>query len=137
MGGTIDLEHHPFGGPSFSAASVLDPSSFLGGTDPLSSKNAPHFLSAELDLFLFFELLGQMVIVEALVLSSGQFHHPSNRLLLDLAFTGPSTITVNHSLGSSFTNSGFDPVTLPFAYSHHQCGLFHCQLAAIHSLNYV
>jgi len=71
MGGTIDLEHHPFGGPSFSAASVLEPAPLLGGRDPLSSKDAPHFLSAELDLFLFFELLGQMVIVEALVFTSG------------------------------------------------------------------
>ena len=71
MGGTIDLEHHPFGGPSFPTAAVLEPSSFLGGRDPLSSKDTPHFLSAELDLFLFFELLGQMVIVEVFVLPPG------------------------------------------------------------------
>ena len=71
MGRTIDLEHHPFSGSSFSAASVFDPAPLLGGTDPLSAKDTPDFLPAHLDRFLFFELLGQMVIVEALVFPSG------------------------------------------------------------------
>src|SRR6187402_100480 len=69
--GAIDLEHHSLTGPSFSAASVFDPAAPLGGTDPVCTKNTPDFLSTELDLFLFFELLGQMVIVEALVFPSG------------------------------------------------------------------
>ena len=30
MGGTIDLEHHPFSGSSFPPASVLDPAALLG-----------------------------------------------------------------------------------------------------------
>lgn len=71
MGRTIDLEHHPFSSASFSAASVFDPTTLLGRTDPLSAKDTPDFPPAELDRFLFFELLGQMVIVEALVFPSG------------------------------------------------------------------
>jgi hypothetical protein len=50
---------------------VLEPAPLLGGTDPLSAKDTADFLPADLDRFLFFELLGQMVIVEALVFSSG------------------------------------------------------------------
>ena len=71
MRGAIDLEHHPFTGPSFSAASMLDPAALPGRNDPLSTKNTTHFLTAELDLLLLFELLGQMVIVETLVFPSG------------------------------------------------------------------
>jgi hypothetical protein len=67
----IDLKHHPFTGPSFSAASVFDPAALPRGGDPFSSKDTADFLSAELDLFLFLELLGQMVIVEPLVFPSG------------------------------------------------------------------
>ena len=70
MRGAIDLEHHPFTGPSFSAASVFDPAALLGGGDPLSSKNTANLLTTELDLFLFLELLGQMVIVEVFVFPS-------------------------------------------------------------------
>ena len=65
--GAIDLEHHPLTGPSFSAASVFEPAPLLGVTDPLSPKDTPDFLPTHLDRFLFFELLSQMVIVEALV----------------------------------------------------------------------
>jgi hypothetical protein len=115
MRGTIDLEHHPFTGPSLSAASVLDPAALLGGCDPVGSKDTPDFLSTELDLFLFFELLGQMVIVEPLVFPSGSLHNPSNRLLFGLAFTPPSPVAVNHSLRSSLTDPCFNPVTLSFA----------------------
>ena len=61
----------PSAARSFSAASVFNPAPLLGGTDPLSAKDTPDFLPAELDRFLFFELLGQMVIVEALVFPSG------------------------------------------------------------------
>ena len=71
MRGAIDLKHHPFTGPSFSAASVFDAAAPLGGTDPVCTKNTADSLTAELDLFLFFELLGQMVIVETLVFPSG------------------------------------------------------------------
>jgi hypothetical protein len=71
MRGAIVLEPHPFGGPSFSPASVFDPAPLLGGTDPLSAKDTPDFLAAELDRFLFLELLGQMVIVKPLVFPSG------------------------------------------------------------------
>ena len=71
MRGAIDLEHHPLTGPPCSAASVLDPAALLGGGDPVGTKNAADFLTAELDLFLFFELLGQVMIVEALVFPSG------------------------------------------------------------------
>ena len=67
----IDLKHHPFTGPSFSAASVFDPAALPRGGDPFSSKDTADFLSAEIDLFLFLELLGQMVIVEPLVFPSG------------------------------------------------------------------
>jgi hypothetical protein len=66
MRGTIDLEHHPFTGPSFSAASVFDLAVLLRGGDPLSSKDTPDFRSV-----LVLELLGQMVIVEPLVFPSG------------------------------------------------------------------
>jgi hypothetical protein len=68
MRGTINLEHHPFAGSSLPAASVFDPAALLGGTDPVGSKDTADFLTAELDLFLFFELLGQMMIVEVFVL---------------------------------------------------------------------
>ncbi len=71
MGRAIDLEHHAFSGSSFSAASVFEPAPLLGGTDPLSPKDTADFLPAHLDRFLFFELLSQMVIVEALVFASG------------------------------------------------------------------
>ena len=69
-GETIDLEHHAFSGP-VSRRFGVESSSFLGGTDPLASKDTPKFLPGELDLFLFFEFLGQMVIVEAFVISLG------------------------------------------------------------------
>src|SRR5512147_1776647 len=71
MGRTIDLEHHAFAGSSFPPTVVLDAAALLGRADPLTPKDNPHFLSAQLDLFLFLEFLGQMVIVKALVLSSG------------------------------------------------------------------
>ena len=67
----IDLENHPFTGPSFSAASVFDSAALLGGSDSFSAKDTADFLSAEIDLFLFLELLGQMVIVEPLIFPSG------------------------------------------------------------------
>jgi hypothetical protein len=50
---------------------VFEPAPLVGGSDPLSAKDTPDFLPTELDRFLFFELLSQMVIVEALVFSSG------------------------------------------------------------------
>jgi hypothetical protein len=71
MGRAIDLEHHPLSGPSFSAASVFDAAPLAGGTDPASTKDAADFLRAERDLFLFIELLGQRVVVDALVFPSG------------------------------------------------------------------
>ena len=62
---------------------------------------------------------------------------PPHDLLLGLALTPPSPITVNYSLGSGLTDPCFDPVTLPFADSHHQCRLHHGQFASIHSVYYV
>ena len=38
MRGTIDLEHHPFTGPSFSAASVFDPAALTGFAHCLITK---------------------------------------------------------------------------------------------------
>jgi hypothetical protein len=58
MGRTIDLEHHAFTGSSFRPASVLDAAAILGQADPLTPKDNPHFVSAQLNLFLFFEFLG-------------------------------------------------------------------------------
>ena len=71
MWGAIDLEHQSFTGSSFSTASVLDPAALLGGADPVGTQELADLLPAQLDLFLLFELLGQMVIVESLVFPSG------------------------------------------------------------------
>jgi hypothetical protein len=68
MRGAIDLKHHPFTGSSFSAASLFDPAALLGGGDPVSAQELADLLPAQLDLFLLFELLGQMMIVEVFVL---------------------------------------------------------------------
>ena len=68
MRGAIDLEHHPLTGPSFSAASVFNPAALLGGGDPMGTKNTANLFTTELDLFLFLEFLGQMMIVEVFVL---------------------------------------------------------------------
>jgi hypothetical protein len=76
-----------------------------------------------------------MGIVEAVVLPLRELHDPVDYFLLGFAFTHPSTVAVNHSLGSDFANSGFNPVTLPFTDSHDQCGLLNGQLASIHSLD--
>jgi hypothetical protein len=37
----------------------------------MGAKDPPDFLTTELNVFLFLELLGQMVIIESLVLPSG------------------------------------------------------------------
>jgi hypothetical protein len=50
-------------------------------------------VETELDLFLFFEFFGQMMIVEV--------------------FVFPPTVAMNHSLRSGLSHPGFDPVTLP------------------------
>jgi hypothetical protein len=47
---------------------VFDPAALLGGRDPMGSKNTANLFTTELDLFLFLELLGQMMIVEVFVL---------------------------------------------------------------------
>ena len=70
MRGAIDLEHHPPTGPSFSAASVLDSVALLG-IRSLGTKNLPDFVTIDLNLFWFFELLGQTMVVEAFVFTSG------------------------------------------------------------------
>ena len=49
MRGAIDLEHHPFTGPSFSAASVFIPRRFLGDASHAQEYGEP--FHTELDLF--------------------------------------------------------------------------------------
>ena len=71
MGRAIDLEHHPFSGSSFPPGAVFEPAPLFGRPNPFSTKHTTDFLTAEIDRFLFFKLLGQMVIVEPLVLSQG------------------------------------------------------------------
>lgn len=137
MGRTIDLEHHPFSDSSFPPAAVLDPAPLVGGPNPLSTKNAPDFLTAQIDRFLFFKFLGQVVIVKTLVFSQGQPDDPFDDLVLDLTLTRPPTVTVNHSLGSDLVHPRFDPVTLPFADVQYLGCLNNGQFAAVHSLYYV
>src|SRR5688572_5786674 len=68
MRGAIDLEHHPLGLFSVSAAAVLGGAAFPGRCDPMGAKELADLLTTELDLLMFFELLGQMMIVESSVL---------------------------------------------------------------------
>ena len=103
----------------------------------MSAQELADLFPAQLDLFLLFELLGQMMIVETLVLPPGELDDPLDDFLLGLALTHSATVAVNHSFGSDFADSGLDPVTLPFTDSQDQCGLLHGQLASIHSLDYV
>lgn len=76
----------------------------------MSAKQLAQLLSRELDLFLFFELLGQMVIVEVLVLPFGQLHDPFEEFLLDLAFARSSSVAMNYFRGSSLIDPRFDLV---------------------------
>jgi hypothetical protein len=81
-----------------------------------------------------------MVIVKALLFTQAQLDDRFDHLiLLDLTFTRPSAVAVNHALDSRLLHAGFDPVALPFADA--QCpggtSVVYSELAAIHSLNYV
>ena len=100
----------------------------------MGAKDPAHLLTTELNVFLLFELLGQMMIIESPVLPSGQFDNPLDGSFLGLALTGSAPITVNHSLGSLPTDSSLDSVTLPLADPQKRSCAPHRQLASKHSL---
>jgi hypothetical protein len=101
------------------------------------AKDTPDLLAAELNLLVFFELLGQVMIVKSLVLPPGSCHHPTNGLLLDLAPTESASVAMNHSLSPMLLDPHFDPIALPLADCENRCGFCDRQFPPKYSLNYL
>ena len=93
-----------FSGSSFRSAAVLESAPLLGRPNSVSSKHTTDFSRISEDGFLFFEFLGQMVVVEPLVLSQ-VFYESADALMPHCwdEFARISTNTVNNPVHNQLT----------------------------------
>jgi hypothetical protein len=98
----VQLEQHPFPGIAVTASALFGGSSTARRGNPRLKQHPPHGGAGKPDPLVFGQHLGQVLVIEALVLVSGQLNDTRSRGSIDGVVGEAATVAVRQA-GRSFS----------------------------------